>query len=280
MAQGIAQCLPNARIGYHRFHIVALANEAMDDVSSVECKTGSARVNARLAERGPREQRSLPWVMRHNPQGWSATQTTVMRWLRRANLESAQAWRPQMALRQAHATARSLDDAALAPADPAAWISWPRRSRLETFKPLAATLRARADAVVHGMLDDRGNAFVEAMNGPMQQAKRADRGFRTTTNFIHFAYLRLSKLTQLPASPFAIQAVSHASSRMPAQPPDGMVPRSSRNGMRPPLLAARQALDRLEAESAALKARHAAIRHANAAPLPATRERVVAKAGP
>jgi transposase len=53
------------------------------------------------------------------------------------------------------------------------------------------------------MLDNRSNAFVEAMNGLMQQAKRAVRGFRTATNFINIAYLRLSKLTHLPASPFA-----------------------------------------------------------------------------
>jgi len=53
------------------------------------------------------------------------------------------------------------------------------------------------------MLDKRSNAFVEAMNGLMQQAKRAARGFRTATNLINIAYLRLSKLTHLPTSPFA-----------------------------------------------------------------------------
>jgi len=37
----------------------------------------------------------------------------------------------------------------------------------------------------------------------MQQAKRAARGFRTASHFIHIAYLRLSKLTHLPASPFS-----------------------------------------------------------------------------
>ena len=52
------------------------------------------------------------------------------------------------------------------------------------------------------MLDHRSNAFVEAMNGMMQQAKRAARGFRTATNFIAIADLRLGKLTHLPASPF------------------------------------------------------------------------------
>ena len=34
------------------------------------------------------------------------------------------------------------------------------------------------------------------------KAKRAARGFRTAANFIAIAYLRLGKLTHLPASPF------------------------------------------------------------------------------
>lgn len=42
----------------------------------------------------------------------------------------------------------------------------------------------------------------EAMNGLLQQAKRAARGFRTTANFIAIAYLRMSKLKHLPTSPF------------------------------------------------------------------------------
>ena len=56
------------------------------------------------------------------------------------------------------------------------------------------------------MLDHRSNAFVEAMNGLLQQAKRAARGFRTATNFIAIAYLRMSKLNHLPAHPFALAA--------------------------------------------------------------------------
>ena len=52
------------------------------------------------------------------------------------------------------------------------------------------------------MLDHRSMVFVEARNGLMQQAKHAARGFRTAANFIDIAYLRLGKLTHLPASPF------------------------------------------------------------------------------
>ena len=51
------------------------------------------------------------------------------------------------------------------------------------------------------MLDKRSNAYVEAMNGLLQQAKRAARGFRTASNFIAIAYLRMSKLQHLPPNP-------------------------------------------------------------------------------
>jgi len=68
---------------------------------------------------------------------------------------------------------------------------------------VAKTISARAEAVVRGMIDNRSNAFVEAMNGLLQQAKRAAHGFRTSTTFIAIAYLRMSKLKHLPAHPFA-----------------------------------------------------------------------------
>ena len=80
------------------------------------------------------------------------------------------------------------------------------RCRLEPFKKLAKTLAERAQAVVRGMIDTRSNAFAEAMNGLLQQAKRAARGFRTATNFIAIACLRMSKLKHLPPHPFALAA--------------------------------------------------------------------------
>ena len=52
-----------------------------------------------------------------------------------------------------------------------------KRSRLEPFKRLASTLKAHLGGVVRGMLDGRSNAYVEAMNGLLQQTKRAARGF-------------------------------------------------------------------------------------------------------
>ncbi|HSI58986.1 MAG TPA: ISL3 family transposase [Ideonella sp.] len=199
--KGVTEALPNAQVSYDRYHVVALANAAMDEVRSAEWKTESQRVREALGDLPPRERRALLWGMRRNPASWSSTQVNAMHWLQRANLKSARAWRLKMGLREVFAHARQHNDAAVAAADLKRWISWARRSRLESFKRLGTTLRSHFDAVVRGMLDHRSNAFVEAMNGLMQQAKRAARGFRTAKNFIAIAYLRLSKLTHLPSSP-------------------------------------------------------------------------------
>lgn len=174
----------------------------MDEVRRAEWKGESARVQAELGHLTAQERRSIMWGLRRNPMGWSETQIDAMYWLQRANLKTARAWRLKMALREVFARARTHNDAQLASADLKAWISWARRCRLEPFKRLGATLKSHFDAVVRGMLDHRSNAFVEAMNGLMQQAKRAARGFRTAANFIAIAYLQLGKLTHLPASPF------------------------------------------------------------------------------
>jgi transposase len=51
------------------------------------------------------------------------------------------------------------------------------------------------------MLDGRSNAYVEAMNGMLQQINRTARGFRTVKDFVAIAYLRMSKLKNLPRNP-------------------------------------------------------------------------------
>ena len=197
-AKGVGLALPEAQISYDRFHVVKMAIEAMDEVRRAELRERPAA----LAQLDPHQRRSLMWGMRKNPLDWSTTQLEAMHWLKGSNLKSARAWRLKMGLREVYAQARSSNDAVQAEHALRGWISWARRCRLEPFKKLAATLQTHFAAVVRGMTDNRSNAFVEAMNGLLQQAKRAARGFRTTRNFIAIAYLRMSKLKHLPAHPF------------------------------------------------------------------------------
>jgi len=201
-AKGAALALPMGAISYDRFHVVAMAIQAMDDVRREELRTEPEEVAAALLGADPKTRRNLLWGMRKNPKGWTTAQTNAMHWLQRSTLKSARAWRLRMALREVYACARQHNSFEQAAEDLRAWTSWARRSRLEPFKKLAATIKERFDAVVRGMLDHRSNAFVESMNGQLQQAKRAARGYRTAKNFIAIAYLRLSRLKHLPDHPF------------------------------------------------------------------------------
>lgn len=200
-AKGVGLGLPQAQISYDRFHVVAMANEAMDGVRRLEMKQEPQAVEQAMGDSKGKLRKNLTWAMRRNPQGWSDKQWETMHCLQRSTLKSARAWRLKMASHQVYARAAQQNCAVQAKADLLGWISWARRSRLEPFKKLAATLKQRLDGVVHGMLDNRSNAYVEAMNGLLQQAKRAARGFRTASHFIAIAYLRMSKLKHLPANP-------------------------------------------------------------------------------
>ena len=202
-AKGVGMALPFAAISYDRFHVVAMAIDAMDKVRQAEMRDEPKAVAKALGTTERKTIKGLMWGMRKNPDGWSIKQTNAMHWLQHSSLKSARAWRLKMALREVYARAAASNNPQAARDDLNAWLSWARRCRLEPFKKLARTITERAEAVVRGMIDNRSNAFVEAMNGLLQQAKRAARGFRTAINFIAIAYLRMSKLKHLPAHPFA-----------------------------------------------------------------------------
>jgi transposase len=200
--KGVSLAMPQAAISYDRFHVVKLAIEAMDEVRRAEWRDDPRAVNDALGGTNRKVLKGLLWGMRKNPGGWSANQIDAMHWLQHSTLKTGRAWRLKMALREVYAAALQHNDVQRAETDLRAWLSWARRSRLEPFKKLAKTIKSHLAGVVHGMVDNRSNAFVEAMNGLLQQAKRAARGFRTAKNFIAVAYLRMSKLTHMPAHPF------------------------------------------------------------------------------
>lgn len=199
--KGVGQSLPNARISYDRFHVVALANAAMDEVRREEMRTSAAAVREAVGAHSKKTLRQLLWGMRKNPAGWTRAQLEAMHWLQRSNLKSARAWRLKQALRLVYSEAGAGNREEIAQGAMHKWLNWARRSRLEPFKRLALTLKAHLGGVVRGMLDGRSNAYVEAMNGLLQQTKTAARGFRNIENFIAMAYLRMSKLKHLPQNP-------------------------------------------------------------------------------
>lgn len=198
--KGVTEVLPEAEISFDRFHVIAMANKAMDEVRSAEMRD-QPRVVRAVVGTERKVIRGMMWGMRKNPSNWNKKEMNTMYHVQRSNLKSARAWRLKEGLRSAYAAGVQSNCADTAQEALRSWISWARRCRLEPFKKLAATLRDRLPGVVRGMLDGRSNAYVEAMNGMLQQTKRAARGFRTVKNFAAIAYLRMSRLKHLPQNP-------------------------------------------------------------------------------
>lgn len=88
-AKGVARALPQAQISYDRFHVVAMAIEAMDQVRRAEMAEDAPAVRAALGRDDRKTLKQLQWGMRRNPAGWSARQTQAMHWLQRSQLKSA-----------------------------------------------------------------------------------------------------------------------------------------------------------------------------------------------
>ena len=125
-AKGVREALPQAQVSYDRFHVVALAQEAMDEVRRSDMRERPQAVRAALGEHA-KTLKGLFWGMRKNPEGWSQRQCDAMHGLQRSNLASARAWRLKMALREVYARAVASNDANLAESELRKWLSWARR---------------------------------------------------------------------------------------------------------------------------------------------------------
>lgn len=183
---GVGKFLPRAAITFDVFHIIKLANEALEQVRRAEVKEAP-------------ELKGTRWVWLKDARRWTRAQLTDFHWLSRTRLRTARAWRLKEALRDLFSNTPDIDQAR---ALFKRWHSWARRSRLEPMKRLASTLRDHLDGILNHFDSKLTNARVEGINSLIQAAKARARGYRTTRHLITMAYLIAANLTHLPASPY------------------------------------------------------------------------------
>lgn len=185
---GVGKVMPQAAIAFDRFHVIQMANHALDEVRREEQRSEPALKRTR-------------WGWLKDFKKWTHQQIQDMHWLTRMRLKTARAWRLKEALRDIYL---HCVDVASAAAALSRWMSWARRSRLPSMKKLAATLKTHWDGVLHAFgAANRHNGYVEAVNSLVQAAKAKARGYGTTQHFIAVCYLIAGRLKHLPPSPFA-----------------------------------------------------------------------------
>lgn len=183
---GTREHCPNAKVSFDPFHVVALANEALDQVRRAEVKQVG-------------DLKGIRWGTLKDAANWTRKQIDQMHWLQRTNLQTARAWRLKQALRAVFAKGADLTHAA-ALLD--AWISWASRCRLTPFKRLAATIKKHRDGILEHFRSGLSNGFAEGINGRIQAAKARARGYGTNRHLIAISYLICADLKHLPKNPW------------------------------------------------------------------------------
>lgn len=182
---GARDHLPNAQACFDPFHIVKLANEALEVVRRAEIASEPALKRTRYH-----------WLK--DASHWTRKEIDL-HWLRQKGLKTARAWRLKERLRDILAWRHHPHVPVVLLMDQ--WISWARRSRLPAFKRLAATFKTHLAGIRNTLTHANSNGMAESINADIKSAIARARGFRTFRNLRTIIYLLKGKL-DLPTSPY------------------------------------------------------------------------------
>jgi transposase len=177
--KGIREALPNAAVTFDKFHVIAMANDAVD--------------KTRRQERaGHPELKGQRYALLRNPETMSGPQLDFgAKLLARSTLKTARAFHLRLALQDIYQTAGSEMEAR---AELRRWCGWAQRCRIPEMVRVGRTIRQNFEGVVRWFTSGFTNGLLEAINSLVQSAKSRARGYRTTTNLATIIYLIAGKL--------------------------------------------------------------------------------------
>ena len=183
---GVAKHLPNAAVAFDGFHVVQLANKAVDAVRREEARSEHWLKKTR-------------WLWLKDKDNWTSKEQDKMEWLPHSRLKTARAWRIKEALRDIYALRADATQSAQAMKK---WLHWAQRSQLHPIKDLAKTIKQHWVGILRAFdASHLHTGYVEAVNSLLQAAKAKARGYGTTKHFISMAFLIAGKLSHLPPNP-------------------------------------------------------------------------------
>lgn len=184
---GAAKYLPAAAVAFDGFHVVQLANKAVDAVRREEA-------------RGEGWLKKTRWCWLKDKAKWTRKEQDKMDWMPHSRLKTARAWRIKEALRDIYANSRC--DAAQSALSLKKWLRWAQRCQLHPIKELAKTIKQHWAGILTAFeATHLHTGYVEAVNSLLQAAKAKARGYGTTRHFIAMAFLIAGKLSHLPPNP-------------------------------------------------------------------------------
>ena len=176
---GVTSQFPNAKMVFDRFHVVKLANAAVDTIRRQEVKTNDLLKQTRYL-----------WLS--NPGKLSDTKKQKLDSMKSMNTATATAYQMKLNLQELwtlpgrQAAATHLD----------AWYSWVSGSDIgAAMKKMANTVKAHASGILSYFPDQLTSGLMEGINSLVQAAKSKARGYRNPTNLKTIIYLLVGKLS-------------------------------------------------------------------------------------
>ena len=188
--QAIRQSIPHAEICFDPFHVVRLAQRAVDQVRRDEW-------NAHDRSHTPagRWVKGTRWSLLKSPEKQTIDQLAKLGEVQQANRPLYRAFRLKEELRLLY----RLEDPTLAPAHLDAWLTWASRSRLEPFVKLARTIRRHRDGILNAIRLGLNNGRLEGLNSRIRLISHRSFGFHSADPLIALVYLCCAGITiQLP----------------------------------------------------------------------------------
>jgi len=186
--KGVSESLPNARITFDKFHVIAHASTAVDKTRRIEQKTDPALKGMRwkLLRRYDRLNADSRAEM-DSLLAQLTTKRTARAWVYRENL------REILGRKQINVVRAML----------AQWCTNVMRSKVEPMKEVARMIRSHLEGIIAWAQTRQTNGFLEAFNGLFQAAKRKARGYGRLSTIRTVIFLLAGKLDFSKLNPHA-----------------------------------------------------------------------------
>jgi transposase len=171
--KAVTECSPQAQIIFDRFHVQRLVQDAVDEVRRDE-------VRATTSDEEHDQVKQTRWSLLKSFWNLSLFESIRLSTLQRENKRLYRAYLLKEAM------VRVLDCRIdwLAEQKLEQWIRWARRSRLEPFKRVAATIREHAAGILAYIRSGLSNGRTEGLNGKARTITRRSYGFHSAHGLI------------------------------------------------------------------------------------------------
>jgi transposase len=186
--KGVKENCRNAQVVFDKFHVLAKANERVDQVRRAELRLDNEEARQAL--------RKTQWLWRKNPENLRPEEQARLAQIKDKNLSTAKAYQMRLVLQDIYRT----PDVALAARRFKIWCRWVRwvaRSQKWVFQPmvqLAQMVESHLQGILAHWKWGLTNAFMEGLISVFSAVKRKARGYRSPVYLITMLYFVFGKL--------------------------------------------------------------------------------------